>query len=131
MLRKVRFPLLLLLLSGVFFAFGANITLFQASYDNTTAHLVWEVTSEAGVQTYELYRKANNEPTFTKLTSIPPFGQAQYQYLDSDVYQEIGGPFTYRLTVRTAATDHSYVSTIGQAPSAVQRSWGSIKSMFR
>jgi hypothetical protein len=131
MLRKVSFPLLLLLLPSVFLAFGANITLFQASYDNSNAQVVWEVASEAGVQNYELYRKANNEPAFTRLTTVPPSGQDHYRYLDNDVYREVGGPFIYRLTVRTIATDQSYVITLGQAPSAMQRSWGSIKSMFR
>lgn len=131
MLRKVSFPLLLLLLLSVFLAFGANITLFQASYDNSNAQIEWEVASEAGIRNYELYRKANNEPAFTKLTTISPSGQDHYQYLDNDVYREVGSPFIYRLTVRTIATDQSYVSTLGQAPSAMQRSWGSIKSMFR
>ena len=138
MLRKVSFPLLLLLLLSVSLAFGATITLFQASYDNSNVLIAWEVASEAGVQNYDLYRKANNEPDFTKLTTVSPSGQARYQYLDTDVYRgtagstgTMGGPFTYRLTVRTAGDDQSYVSTLGQTPSAVQRSWGSIKSMFR
>jgi hypothetical protein len=131
MLRKVSFPLSLLLLLSVYLAFGANITLFQASYDNSNAQVVWEVANEAGVQNYELYRKANNEPTFTKLATVSPSGQEHYHYLDSDVYHEVGGPFTYRLMVRTIATDQSYTSTLGQTPSAMQRSWGSIKSMFR
>ncbi|MBO0360934.1 hypothetical protein J0X19_23440 [Hymenobacter sp. BT186] len=138
MLLKVSFPLLLLLLLSISLAFGATITLFQASYDNSNVQIVWEVANEAGVQNYELYRKANNEPAFTKLTTISPSGQSRYQYLDTDVYRgtaggtgTMGGPFTYRLTVRTTTTDQSYTSTLGQTPSAVQRSWGSIKSMFR
>jgi hypothetical protein len=131
MLRRVSFPLLVLLLLSVSLVFGATITLFQASYDDANAQITWEVGSEAGVENYELYRKANNEPAFTKLTTIAPSGQDHYRYLDSEVHREVGGPFTYRLTVRTTATDHSYLSTLDQAPSAVQRSWGSIKSMFR
>ena len=138
MLRKVSFLLPLLLLFGALLALGATITLFQASYDNSNVRVVWEVASESGVQNYELYRKANSEPAFTRLTTVAPSGQSRYQYLDTDVYRgpaggsgTLGGPFTYRLTVRTAAGDQSYTSTLGQTPSAVQRSWGSIKSMFR
>ncbi|HEX8427765.1 hypothetical protein [Hymenobacter sp.] len=139
MLHKVSVSLLLFVLLSATLAFGATITLFQASYDNSNVRLVWEVANESGVLNYDLYRKANNEPTFTKLTTISPSGQSRYQYLDSDVYRgtpngmgtQGGGPFTYRLTVRTTAGDQSYTSTLGQTPSAVQRSWGSIKSMFR
>jgi hypothetical protein len=138
MLHKVSFALVVLVLLSASLALGATITLFQAGYDNANVRVVWEVASETGVQNYDLYRKANNEPTFTKLTAISPSGQARYQYLDTDVYRgtaggtgTMGGPFTYRLTVHTTTGDQSYTSTLGQTPSAVQRSWGSIKSMFR
>ena len=138
MLRKISFPFLLLVLLSTTLAFGATITLFQATYDNSNIRVAWDVANETGVQNYDLYRKANNEPTFTKLTTISPSGQAHYQYLDTDVYRgtgsstsTLGGPFTYRLTVRTTTGDQNYTSTLGQTPSAVQRSWGSIKSMFR
>ncbi|UOG74107.1 hypothetical protein MTX78_18545 [Hymenobacter tibetensis] len=139
MLHKVGFSLLLMVLLSALLAFGATVTLFQASYDNSNVRVVWEVANESGVQNYDLYRKANSEPTFTKLSTLSPSGQARYQYMDADVYRgaaagaagTLGGPFTYRLTVRTTAGDQSYTSTLGDTPSAVQRSWGSIKSMFR
>lgn len=138
MLQKASVSLFLLVLLGVSLAFGATVTLFQASYDNSTVHVVWEVANESGVQNYDLYRKANNEPTFTKLTTISPSGQSRYQYVDAAVYRgsansfgSLGSPFTYRLMVRTTTDDQSYNSTPGQTPSAIQRSWGSIKSMFR
>lgn len=138
MLHKASISLLLLALLSVSLVFGATITLFQASYGNSNVRVVWEVSNESGVQNYDLYRKANNEPTFTKLTTVSPSGQSRYQYLDSDVYRgpansagAMGNPFTYRLTVRTTTGDQGYTSTLDQTPSAVQRSWGSIKSMFR
>ena len=138
MLLKASVSLCLLVLLSVLLALGATVTLFQAAYDNSTVRVVWEVANESGVQNYDLYRKANNEPAFTKLITVSPSGQSRYQYLDSDVYHgpantssTLGGPFTYRLAVRTTAGDQNYTSTLGQTPSAVQRSWGSIKSMFR
>jgi len=134
MLRKVNFPLLLLVLLTTSLAFGTTITLFQASYNNSTVRVVWEAANETGVQNYYLYRKANNEPSFTRLATISPTGQSHYQYLDAEVYRGVGnqgGPFTYRLTVHATAGDQNYTSTLSQTPSAVQRSWGSIKSMFR
>ena len=133
MFRKATLPLMLLVLLCATVALSATITLFQATFDGSNVRVTWEVANEAGVQSYELYRKANNEPAFGRLSTMSPSGQARYQYLDTDVYRgtQGGGPYTYRLTVRTTTGDQSYTSTLGQTPSAVQRSWGSIKSMFR
>jgi hypothetical protein len=112
---------------------GATITLFQAVFDGSAVRVTWDVTNESGVLGYDLYRKTTNEPSFERLTTIPPTNQGRYQYQDTDVFrgEQAGGPFTYRLTVRTTTGDQSYTSTLSQTPSAVQRSWGSIKSMFR
>jgi hypothetical protein len=125
--------LLLLLLLCTTLAMGATITLFQAVFDSNNVRVTWEVASESGVQSYELYRKTNADPGFNRLTTLAPTGQGRYQYLDTDVYRgaQGGGPFIYRLNVRTTTGDQQYTSTLGQTPSAVQRSWGSIKSMFR
>ncbi|MCB2376048.1 hypothetical protein LGH70_00530 [Hymenobacter sp. BT635] len=114
-------------------AYGATITLFQATFDGSNVRVEWEVTSETGVQTYDLWRKANNEPSFTHMTTVQPSSQRRYLYLDSNVYRGTNGagPFTYRLTVRTSAGDQNYTTVLNTTPSAVQRSWGSIKSMFR
>ncbi len=141
MSRKAFLLFSLLLLSATL-AWAATITLFQATYDNSAIRVAWEVANETGVQSYELHRKANTEPAFARLTNVAPTGQTRYQYLDTDVYRapvdptvttgaQAGGPYTYRLTVHTTTGDQVYTSSLGQTPSAVQRSWGSIKSMFR
>ncbi|MBC6696895.1 hypothetical protein [Hymenobacter sp. BT190] len=131
--HKATRPLVLLLLLCTTLALGATITLFQAAFENDNVRVTWEVASESGVQSYELYRKTNSDPGFNRLTTLAPTSQGRYQYLDTDVYRgtQGGGPFIYRLTVRTTTGDQYYTSTLGQTPSAVQRSWGSIKSMFR
>jgi len=135
MTRKTTLTVLLLILFGASLALGATITLFQATFDGTNVRLEWEATNEAGVESYEIWRKANNEPSFARLTSVPPTAQRRYQFLDTNVYRGAAGsgsgPFTYRLTVRTATGDQNYTTVLNSTPSAVQRSWGSIKSMFR
>ncbi|SHI65692.1 hypothetical protein SAMN02745146_1306 [Hymenobacter daecheongensis DSM 21074] len=136
MVRKTSLAAVLLLLLGVSLALGATITLFQASFDGTNVRVDWEVTNEAGVDSYEIWRKANNEPSFGRLTTVAPTAQRRYQFLDTNVYRGVagttsGGPFTYRLTVRTTTGDQNYTTVLNPTPSAVQRSWGSIKSMFR
>ena len=85
-----------------------------------------------------------NSPFSSRVLTVVPTGQRRYQYLDPNVYRPavggmapgssggpLGGPFTYRLTVRSASGDQSYSTLLVGTPSAVQRSWGTIKSMFR
>ena len=114
-------------------AYGATITLFQASFDGTNVRVEWEVTNETGVQGYDLWRKANNEPAYAHMGTQAPTSQRRYQFLDTNMYRGTasGGPFTYRLTVHTTTGDQNYTTVLSTTPSAVQRSWGSIKSMFR
>jgi hypothetical protein len=136
MTRKTSFAVLLLVLLSASLGLAATVTLFQATLDGTNVRLEWEVTNEAGVDSYEIWRKANNEPTFTRLNSQPPTAQHRYQFLDTNVYRGVtgttsGGAFTYRLSVHTSAGDQNYTTVLNSTPSAVQRSWGSIKSMFR
>ncbi|GAA4005834.1 hypothetical protein GCM10022408_16990 [Hymenobacter fastidiosus] len=136
MAQKTTLAVLLLVLLGASLALGATITLFQATFDGTNIRLDWEVASEAGVDNYEIWRKANSEPSFTRLTTVSPTAQRRYQFLDTNVFRggagaAGGGPFTYKLTVRTSAGDQSYTTVLNFTTSAVQRSWGSIKSMFR
>jgi hypothetical protein len=126
-------------------ALAASLTLFTAAYDGANVRVDWEVSSETDVSGFDLYRKAGNEPTFSLVSNVVPTGQRRYQFIDTNVYrqtsggftttgsgnQSASGPFTYRLTLRTASGEQSYTTILAGTPSAVQRSWGTIKSMFR
>ncbi len=132
---------LLLVLWSVGAAVAASLTLFTAVYDGSSVRVEWEVNTETDVTGFELARKAASETTFTTVSSVVPTGQRRYQYLDTNVYRLAagsttastlgGGPFTYRLTLHGPGGDQSYLTVLAGTPSAVQRSWGTIKSMFR
>ena len=133
--------LLLVLLSATV-ALAATLTLFTAAYDGAVVRVEWEVSTESDVTGFELARKSVSESSFTAVSSVVPTGQRRYQFLDTNVYRAggvstpstapmAGGPFTYRLTVRGPGGDQSYLTVLAGTPSAVQRSWGTIKSMFR
>ena len=135
-------PAALLLLWSIGAAFAATLTLFSAAYDGANVRVQWEVNTETDVTGFELSRKAATETSFTAVSSVVPTGQRRYQYLDTNVYRSTpsggtstpalgSGPFTYRLTVRGPGADQSYLTVLVGTPSAVQRSWGTIKSMFR
>jgi hypothetical protein len=137
-------PLVLLLLCSVA-AYAASLTLFIASYNGTSVRVDWEVSTETDVTGFELARKSATETSFTQVATVAANGQRRYQFMDANVYRTVpgsgsatpqatttaGGPYTYRLTVRGAQGDQSYLTVLVGTPSAVQRSWGTIKSMFR
>ena len=133
---------LVLVLCSVAVALAATLTLFTAAYDGTNVRVEWEVSTEADVSGFELSRKASNETSYTAVTSVTPTGQRRYQFTDINVYRALpgttvptpaagSGPHTYRLLVRSPNGDQAYLTILTGTPSAVQRSWGTIKSMFR
>ena len=133
---------LLLVLVSVVVALAATLTLFTVAYDGTgtAVRVEWEVSSETDVTGFELTRKAAAETTYTPITTVAANGQRRYLYTDTNVYRMLpgsgtpantSGSFTYRLTVRSPNGDQSYLTVLAGTPSAVQRSWGTIKSMFR
>ena len=129
---------MLLVLGSVAAAYAATLTLFMAAYSGTVVRVEWEVSNEVDVTGFELARKSATETSYTLMNTAAPTGQRHYLYLDTNVYRGTaatgtlgGGPYTYRLTVRSATGDQSYLTVLAGTPSAVQRSWGTIKSMFR
>ena len=130
---------LLLMLVSAGLAVAASLTLFTAGYDGANVRIDWEVNTETDVTGFEISRKAATETSYTAVSTVTPTGQRRYQYLDTNVYRTTagntgtaaGGPFTYRLTLKSPGGDQSYLTVLAGTPSAVQRSWGTIKSMFR
>ena len=139
LLQRSGLAALLQLLVSIVVAAAATLTLFTAIYDGANVRVEWEVSTETDVTGFELSRKAASDINYTTVSTIMPTGQRRYQYLDTNVYRTTagttattgGGPFTYRLTVRGPGGDQSYLTVLAGTPSAVQRSWGTIKSMFR
>ena len=135
-------PAALLVLWSAGVVTAATLTLFTAVYDGANVRVEWEVNTETDVTGFELARKAASETNYTTVSTTATTGQRRYLYLDTNVYRttagsstptptNAGGPFTYRLTVRSTGGDQSYLTVLAGTPSAVQRSWGTIKSMFR
>ncbi|MCI1189933.1 hypothetical protein MON38_21120 [Hymenobacter sp. DH14] len=128
---------LLLVLGSVAAVYAATLTLFTAAYSGAVVKVEWEVSNEVDVTGFELARKSATDASYSMVSTTAATGQRRYLYLDANVYRgtatttTLGGPYTYRLTVRSPAGDQSYLTVLAGTPSAVQRSWGTIKSMFR
>ncbi|MDO7850177.1 hypothetical protein [Hymenobacter convexus] len=141
MFRRSGPAVLLLVLGSAVAAMAASLTVFTAAYDSSRVRIDWEVNSETDVTGFDLARKGSNETSYSAVTSVTPNGQRRYTYYDANVFRtatggaptpaQVGGPFTYRLTIHSPGGDQSFLTVLAGTPSSVQRSWGTIKSMFR
>jgi hypothetical protein len=107
---------------------------FSANYQGTNMKLEWQLGSEDGVVQYEIARKRPDETNYTRLTTVLPSSQAPYTFLDETLYKDQQAQIvylSYRLAVKTTSGTTTYFVNVNNSPTAVQRSWGSIKSMFR
>lgn len=126
----------LLTLSLTAFALSGPVASFLGAFEGIDVRLNWELPSETGLQRFELARRGINDAMYMNLATIQPAGTGQYTYLDHNLNRSASGvtsagAYVYRLTAVTTGGEFNYAVTMAQAPSAVQRSWGSIKSMFR
>ncbi|MBC7446895.1 MAG: hypothetical protein H7330_02430 [Hymenobacteraceae bacterium] len=115
-------------------ALTGPVTSFTGNFEGIDARLSWELPAETGIQRFELWRHSAADPALVKIATVPPTGALRYSLLDQNLYKTADatlGSFTYKLTCITTSGDFNYSFTLSQTPSAVQRSWGSIKSMFR
>jgi hypothetical protein len=107
---------------------------FTANYQGTNMKLEWQLSSEDGVIQYEVARKRPDETAYTKLTTVMASSQGVYNFIDETLYKDQQSQtisLSYRLGVKTTSGTVTYFVNVSNSPTAVQRSWGSIKSMFQ
>ena len=105
---------------------------FNLSPDGSDVILEWQMKSEDQVLEYRVFRKFNNEPIQAHIATLQPNGNGSYQYLDDDIFKTESEVITYELQVVMANNQvHQFQATLSHNPTSVQRTWGSIKSMFR
>lgn len=104
---------------------------FSATPDGSDMLISWELPSEDGVTLFKLYRKINDEPDFTYLDQIEPNGTRKYEFFDYTLYRGDPRTITYKLQVYKNGMVYAYSTSVLHNPTSVQRTWGSIKAMFR
>ncbi len=119
-------------------ALAANmVSSFSATLTGSDVRLEWRLEQEDQVQGFEVYRKKPDEATFTKVAVLNASGLNNYSWVDDGLYKSLpaqqgsNNAVNYRLVVKTTTGSLSYFASLNQAPTAVQRSWGSIKAMFK
>ncbi len=130
------FALLLILLTvTVTFAdeLGVSLNFFRAGFEGTDVKVEWELANESTVTGFEVSRKLSSEASFRRINGLANNGNRHYTFIDTDLRNtpNRAGTITYKLTVATTTGDAVFTTAFANNPSSVERSWGSIKSMFR
>lgn len=113
------------------YAFG-TVQYFTATYQGTDVKLEWRVDDDTNIDQFEISRKRPDETNFTRLNSVTSNGTGSYTFIDDKLYKSGQvATISYRLTSKSGTTNAVYYTSIANNPTAVQRTWGSIKSMFK
>ena len=116
--------------------FGGQIVggTFAGRVEGSRVYISWQSDDESGVVRFELERKAGANGVFMVLASLNPTGNgSMYQYIDESAFRIVESIYQYRVKVVLANSDAVYYGpiTVRLNISNVQRTWGSIKAMFR
>ncbi|MEO0897276.1 MAG: hypothetical protein AAFY71_12800, partial [Bacteroidota bacterium] len=104
---------------------------FVVTADGADIMVAWDVQDEAGVAEYRIFRKFEDESTLTHVSTIPNSSQGYYTYLDSDIFKQQPRVLHYELQVVVNGKIQTFKTSLIHNPTSIQRTWGSIKSMFR
>ncbi|MEM6805134.1 MAG: hypothetical protein AAF696_27305 [Bacteroidota bacterium] len=104
---------------------------FNLKVDGAQILLEWEIQSEIGIKEFRVFRRFNDEPSLAHLITMPVKGLMKYNYLDDDMFKTQGRVVHYELHIVTDKKTFKYFASQSHNPTSIQRTWGSIKSMFR
>lgn len=105
---------------------------FSISSEGADVLLVWNLPQEDAIREFRLFRRINDEPTSAHLATLDATGALQYTYLDDDIFKTESRTLHYELQViMHPGQIHRFSRSLSHNPTSVQRTWGSIKAMFR
>ena len=119
------------LLPGRLLAQGFALDKFEVTPNGADVLLQWETQDEGGVSEYRIYRKFNDDASFEFVATVQTDGSGVYQYLDDDIFKNDARVIHYELHAVKGSRIYKFQINLAHNPTSVQRTWGSIKSMFR
>jgi len=132
MLKSLIFILFFLGICSLTQAQRVFLNYFSINSDGADIVLEWEVQDESMIVEYQLFRTINNEQIPTFVTKIDPDGSNKYQFLDDNIYKATPRVINYQLEIHLDdKTVQKEFAAISHNPTSIQRTWGSIKAMFR
>lgn len=133
------YPLLTLLIGlslgniSILKAQDLSVQRFVANASGTDVLLTWDLKSTgSGITEFRILRKINQEQNFTQLASFPAqAAKVNYEFWDRTIFKETPKWIQYRLVVVRNGQLSPVDTYITVNPTSAQRTWGSIKSMFK
>ncbi len=121
----------LLLISSVFA--GAYIYNFNVTNEGDNIKIEWNTGQESNLKDFVIQRRTAQTSSFTDLATLQPQGSnSYYSYVDRAAYKTTDVFFVYQLKIEDNDGTVTYLQKpISHSISAVKRTWGSIKAMFR
>lgn len=131
-MKKIHFIFSLLLLVSFLAYASVSIKYFTASPVGTEIKLQWEAQTETGITEFQLWKRTPSSGA-SKIHTVIPNGNKIYTYTDANVMKtnETQQTFIYTLRVMQGTAYTDFTQTINHSPTSIQRTWGSIKSMFK
>ncbi len=112
---------------------GAHINNLSVATEDDNVVISWQSGEETNLKEYVVERKSS-EVSFSEIGRVAPKGSYSfYKYSDENAYKISSSFYTYRLKIVDNDNTVSYSSEMSviHKPSAVKRTWGSIKALFR
>lgn len=114
-------------------AFSQSILLnyYNLTADGADVLLEWEVQDLDGIVEFQVFRRLNNESSGAHVATLRVNGSKAYSYLDDNIFKTDSRVIHYELHIVTSSRTETYERSLSHNPTSIQRTWGSIKSMFR
>lgn len=128
--------LLVVGLSAWAFSSGVELAFFNVAVEGNDLVVTWQANREEGVRQYELRRRTPaSKGQYVRIDPpIAPQGVGKlYRYVDRQVYKQPADEVAYQLwVIFTDGTAQQLAEqAVNYTPTAVRRTWGSIKAMFQ
>jgi hypothetical protein len=133
MSKQITLLLLLCLLPTLVIGDGRILRDFTAAATGQQALLEWNTNPGATPVLFRVQRSLDGHRFYFLATVAVKAGVTHYSYLDTDFFKGEWHTYYYRLEVvlPNGSTEMSEVAEVTLSFSGIQRTWGSIKAMFR
>ncbi len=112
-----------------------ELVFFRVATEGNDLVVTWQANREDGVQRYELRRRTPaSKGRYVLIAQVAPQGAGKpYRYVDRQVYKQPADEVAYQLwVIFTDGTARQLAEqAVNYTPTAVRRTWGSIKAMFQ
>ena len=127
--------ILLVVLTGAGLAScTVKLSYFNVEREGNAFIISWKAEIEQDVRSYELYRKTSYATSFSAIHTLNAHGVGkEYKFKDDQVYKSASEQVDYRLEVvlNNGLRQQIAEKPVNYTPTALRRTWVSIKAMFQ